>query len=217
MKKRSFWLCLIAGSLATLLALTTAAYGLFSSEALFRRAIAASVDPAPLGADDAALSAFAGDTIRYLTGRQEAWQPAILAPSPAFAGHMAKVRAAVMALPLIMLALLLAGALLVLLGRPFDKRGWYLGAGLVLALVVVLALWAALDFSGFWHWLHVTFIPDGLFPPNEPMMALFPLSLFGYYLVPAGLLLGALLVLVGLCPLAIRHKGSLKAINRKNG
>ena len=58
------------------------------------------------------------------------------------------------------------------------------------------------DFSAMWGWLHRTFIPDGIFPAYEPVMLLFPGSLFAEYLPPVLTAFGlTALAVLGLPPL----------------
>ena len=86
--------------------------------------------------------------------------------------------------------------------KRFSLAGYELGASLPLMLAAVLGLWAAADFSAMWGWLHLTFIPDGIFPAYEPVMLLFPGSLFAEYLPPVLTAFGlTALAVLGLPPL----------------
>jgi len=160
--------------------------------------------------------AFAADTVAYLNGETDAWTPSVtygghaLAVPEAFTVHMATVRrwmgfasaavpaAVAAALVLLTLALLLCGR-----GGAWRPaiRGYYAGAALPLVLALAVSLWGALDFNGFWAWLHETFIPGGIFYAGEDIMQLFPLNLFADYLEPVGAACGLYAGLTLLTPL----------------
>lgn len=157
---------------------------------------------------------FAQETIGYLTGRRAAWLTAItvegqVTPVPEnFSAHMAQVQRWVKAfrfmLPL-MIACVVVLVFLTLIGaaamqsRTFSPRFYYLGAVVPILLAGIVFLWALIDFKSFWEILHNVFIPGGIFAADEPVMRLFPVSMFQGYLPPIGLtflyLLGCILLL----------------------
>lgn len=161
---------------------------------------------------------YAQETIGYLTGRRAAWLAAVtvegqVTPVPeTFTEHMAQVRQWVMKfrfmLPL-MIACVTALVFLTLIGaaamrsRAFSTRFYCLGVALPLMVAGVLFLWALMDFTGFWDALHRIVIPGGIFPADEPVMRLFPVSMFQGYLAPIALTLGYLLLGILLLPLIL--------------
>lgn len=190
-----------------LVCLLGAVYLPASSTERFARALLTHVDAAALQTDEAALVQFARDTMDYLLGRTESWQPSIsiwglrdFIPR-SFTRHMATVRGWCDTIPWI---LGLGGALCLCLLALCLRRGlhasaWRWGVGLPLLLLLAAGLWALADFNSLWGFIHRTFIPDGIFPAGEPVMALFPPSLFFSYLpVVAGLAGGAALLALAL-------------------
>ncbi len=142
--------------------------------------------------------AFVSETMDYLNGVTVVWQPTLtyrghtLVIPQTFAQHMATVRQALRQadalLPLVAIGALLLSALCLLLGRrKAARRGYYSGAVLALLSLAGLLAWGALDFNGFWSWLHYTFIPDGIFNIATEVMQLFPQALFADYIQPVGL------------------------------
>lgn len=87
---------------------------------------------------------------------------------------------------------------------PFPTVCWYAGTLLPLAALCGLMLWARIDFSGMWAWLHVSFIPDGIFDAAEPIMSMFPASLFADYLKPVGISFGVMAAIVLALPIALK-------------
>lgn len=190
-----------------LVCLLWAVYLPASSTRRFEQALLAHVDAAALQTDEASLVQFAGDTMDYLLGRAEEWKPSIsiwglrdFIPR-SFTRHMATVRGWCDAIPWI---LGIGGAvclclLILCLRRGLHPSAWRWGVGLPLLLLLAAGLWALADFNGLWGFIHRTFIPDGIFPAKEPVMALFPPSLFFSYLpVVAGLAVGAALLALAL-------------------
>ncbi|MBE0601966.1 MAG: DUF1461 domain-containing protein [Firmicutes bacterium] len=180
----------------------------------FREAAdAALVQTEIMSAEDA--ERYAQETIGYLTGRRAAWLSAITVegqvyPVPeAFTTHMAQVQHWVKAfrfmLPL-MIACVVALVFLTLLGaaamqaRSFSPRFYYLGALVPVLVAGILFLWALIDFTSFWDMLHNVFIPGGIFAAGEPVMRLFPVSMFQGYLLPIGLTFLYLLAGIVLLP-----------------
>ena len=178
----------------------------------FRTAVdKALVQTGVIAGDDA--ERFAQETIGYLTGRRAAWLTAFsvsgqaVAVPEAFTLHMAQVQRWTMVfrymLPL-MIAVFAVLVFLTLLGasamraRTFAPRSYLLGAVIPVLLAGVVFLWASLDFAGFWKVLHNVLIPGGVFPADEAVMQLFPLTLFEDYLGPIALTflycLGAILL-----------------------
>jgi hypothetical protein len=166
-----------------------------------------------MSAEDA--ERFAQETIGYLTGRRAAWLTAItvegqVTPVPeAFSTHMAEVQRWVKAfrfmLPL-MIACVTLLVFLTLIGaaamraRAFSPRFYYLGAAVPILLAGVVFLWALIDFQSFWEALHNILIPGGIFAADEPVMRLFPVSMFQGYLMPVALTLLYLLAGVVVLP-----------------
>lgn len=199
-KRLCFWLSMLGALALGLLCVAGAVAGPATSTKLFARALAQTVDAERIGVTGAELDDFAQETMHYLTGAKAEWEPQISlnglsaqdSISPAFRAHMATVRGWVSALP----AVFFIGVFLALnlwafplFAGGFSRRGAMLGAGMAGALVLAVLLWAILDFNGLWMLLHTTFIPDGIFPAGEPVMQLFPETLFSSYLVPVGIAL----------------------------
>lgn len=233
LKKRrgAFWTCLIAALLLMLMAAAGAVYLNAVKVDRFEEALLQNVDYASLGTDEMSVRSFARETIFYLTGAQEGWNPQIVVGGfPAssfipqsFRDHMATVKGWVSSGT----SLFLAGAaiVLVLIGRAlagfgrsgksgFSLKGYYLGAGVPLLLIAGVGLWASLDFNAMWAVLHQTLIPDGIFNAGELVMTLFPESVFFAYLPPIveTFLLFAAVVL--LLPAALAPLSALVAKSR---
>ena len=131
--------------------------------------------------------------MRYFRGETDRWEPEVTAASgpivisEAFTRHMETVRNGIRTARALAIAGAILGTALMALAvwkKRFSLSGYELGASLPLMLAAILGLWAAADFSAMWGWLHRTFIPDGIFPAYEPVMLLFPGSLFAEYLPP---------------------------------
>ncbi len=165
----------------------------------FEQAVLNNVDREAVGMSESALTAFARETMDYLNGRTDEWSPETpFVITNAFVKHMAEVRLWVdvlkAALP-VGVALAAAG---ILLGR--DRRMVRLGMLCMLGVIAAVLLWAAADFESLWMVIHVLFIPNGIFAAGEPVMMLFPLSLFFGYVVPVVWRLAvSLAVMLGLC------------------
>lgn len=224
--RTAFWLCLLAGFLGALLCVAGAVYGPATRTELFERALLSTVNREAVGTDEASLRAFAGETMAFLTGRKDAWEPEIsLYGVPAsqaipesFRAHMRSVRGWVAAVPAVLVGLGLGALLLACLSffsGGFSARGCLWGVAAAGVLAALLLLWAALDFDSLWMVLHRALIPDGIFAANEPVMQLFPLSLFFSYVGPVMLALGAhlallLLLIWALGRLCRRAKGTMR-------
>ena len=215
----AFPVCFLAGLLMTLCALFGSVVVCAARTELFRDALTRStVSGGAISQADA--DAFAEETIGYLTGERDAWLPratvdgAALAVPETFVTHMATVRGwmlfAKTALPLAAATgFLLLTACAFAPGRRrgggLSLGGYYAGAALPALIALGLGLWAAMDFNAFWAWLHMTFIPDGIFPAGEPIMRLFPETLFAGYAAPAGLLFAAFWAVALLLPPGLRR------------
>ena len=185
--------------------------GFLTSEGRFERALLKQVRWEALGIPQEELRAFARDTMRYFRGETDRWEPEVSAAdgpvviSEAFARHMETVRRGVRTARTLAIAGAALGAGLIapaVRKKRFSLAGYELGGLLPLALAAGLGLWAALDFSSMWGWLHRCFIPDGIFDAAEPVMQLFPGSLFAEYLSPVLTAFGlTALCVLGLPPL----------------
>lgn len=218
LKRRSaFTSCLIAAALLVVLSVTGTLVYYLSQPQSFEQALLKHVDYQRLGTDESSVRSFATETIRYIAGRQESWEPEITVGGlPAssfipqsFRDHMAQLRrwvataqAAVIA-GLLLALTLLGRAVLGGTRRAFSTGGYYLGAFIPLALIAGLGVWAYVDFGGMWAWIHRVFIPDGIFSAAEPIMQLFPLELFADYLAPCAITFGIATGIVLLLPLVL--------------
>ena len=173
----------VSGLMLALLAVLFSVAVPAMNSARFEKAVLNTVNCEAVGMSESDLTAFARETMDYLRGKQDAWQPRTpFAISAAFTQHMAEVRAAAETLRIVLPAALLAA----LAGLWFGRDGRMARYGM-LALAGVAAavlLWAAIDFESLWYSLHVLFIPGGIFAAGETVMMLFPLELFFSY-VPA--------------------------------
>lgn len=160
------------------------------NESRFERALLATVNREAVGMSESDLTAFARETIGYLRGQKHRWQPQTpFDIPPGFQKHMADVRIWVRAAALLAAGLLLA----VLIGaRHVSGRSVLAGALGLLGLIGALLVWAVLGFDSLWMLLHRVFIPDGIFPADEPVMQLFPLALFFSYVGPVAAWLAGL-------------------------
>lgn len=212
-QRGSFWTCFIAAFLLVLLATVGAIYIHLINVNMFEDALLQNVDYKSLGTDESSVRSFARETIFFLTDGQASWNPQITVSGlpagsfipQAFRDHMQTVKDGVTYAKTTLIGL--AAIVLVLLGRAmtgkgkrgFSIGGYYLGAVIPLAVIVGVGLWAYLDFDSMWMMLHKTLIPDGIFPADERVMVLFPVSLFEAYLYPItktyGILIGAILLL----------------------
>lgn len=218
MRRVAFCACLTAALLLTLTALCAAVVRCMTDVSLFEEGLRANVDFAAMGADDSAAASFAEETITYLRGDKDAWEPRVITSSGVmpvpddFKAHMATVRGWVASAPAALViglaAALALTACAVLLARrsarPFSSGGWYAGALAPLAALCALGLWGYIDFNGMWGWLHTTFIPDGIFAASEPVMRLFPTGLFAGYAKPAGIAFAVMYAAILALPAALR-------------
>ncbi len=151
--------------------------------ARFEQAVLNTVNPQAVGMSESDLTAFARETMAYLRGEKDAWQPQTPFAIPeSFVAHMAEVRgwADVLKIALPLGALVSAAGLLI--GRDF--RAARNGMLCMLGLIAALLLWAVADFNSLWMVIHRMLIPGGIFPAGEPVMQLFPLKLFFRYVGP---------------------------------
>lgn len=213
-KRGAFWTCLIAGLLLIALALGAAVYYNATKVSLLETGIVDNVDLDAVGMDASSAKSFAVSTLAYLQGTVSSWEPVIvigdhIMPIPdSFKTHMETVKGWVSSAVAVLLAGL--GIVIVLLGRAligvkgskkssFSIGGYYLGAGIPLALILGIGLWGYFSFDSLWSVLHKTLIPDGIFNAGEPIMQLFPVGLFAGYLQPVtitfAILAGVVLVL----------------------
>ena len=210
-KRTGAALCLIGALCWMLAGLAGTVVGVLTSEGRFERALLRQVPWEALGIPQEELRAFAGETMRYFRGETDRWEPEVTAASgpivisEAFTRHMETVRNGIRTARALAIAGAILGTALMALAvwkKRFSLAGYELGASLPLMLAAILGLWAAADFSAMWGWLHRTFIPDGIFPAYEPVMLLFPGSLFAEYLPPVLTAFGlAALAVLGLPPL----------------
>ena len=164
--------------------------------ARFEKAVLNTVNRQAVGMSESDLTAFARDTMDYLRGETDVWQPQTPFGIPqSFTDHMAEVRGwvDVLKIALPMGALLAAAGLW--LGR--NLRAARNGMLCMLGLIAAVLLWAVIDFDSLWMVIHRVLIPGGIFPAGEPVMQLFPLSLFFSYILPVVFWLGVWLVVVG--------------------
>jgi len=153
------------------------------NSARFEKAVLNTVNREAVGMSESDLTAFARETMDYLHGRRDAWQPRTpFAVSADFTQHMADVRAAAAVLKIV----LPAGLLLASAGLWFGRSGRMARFGMLalFGLIAAVLLWAAIGFESLWYVIHLVFIPGGIFPAGETVMLLFPLELFFSY-VPA--------------------------------
>ena len=190
-------LCAASGALMAVSVLLISVLIPALSVSRFEQALVKTVNMQALGISQSDLSAFAVETMGYLRGERDSWQPHIPHEGvpEAFTQHMAEVRGAVEIAPWVIVALMICGAALLWLGG--WQRRWALrGVIGLIGFVALIVLWAAVDFHSFWMVLHKAFIKGGIFPYGEPVMQLFPLNLFFQYIAPVCLwafgLMGAL-------------------------
>ena len=149
--------------------------------ARFEKALLNTVNRQAVGMSESDLTAFARDTMDYLRGETDAWQPKTPFAIPdSFTEHMAEVRGWVDMLKIALPAGLLICTAGLWLGR--DLRAARNGMLCMLGLIAALFLWAVVDFNSLWMVIHRVLIPGGIFPAGEPVMQLFPLALFFRYL-----------------------------------
>ena len=150
----------------------------------FERAVLNTVKPEAVGMSESDLTAFARETMLYLRGEKQMWEPQTPFAIPeSFAEHMAEVRGWVDALKV----LLPAGGALAVLALWLGRNGHAARAGMLclLGLLAAVLLWAVMDFNSLWMVIHRVLIPGGIFPAGEPVMQLFPLELFFSYVEAA--------------------------------
>lgn len=191
-------LCMLAGALMAAAVLLISVLAPALSVPRFEQALVKTVNMQALGISQSDLSAFAAETMGYLRGEKDAWQPHIphTGVPEAFSIHMAEVKAAVQAAPWVIALMLAAGVALLWLGG-WQRRRALLGVLVLMAVIALVLVWAMADFHSFWMVLHKVFIRGGIFPYGEPIMQLFPLNLFFQYIAPV--CLWAVGLLVALC------------------
>lgn len=217
-KRGAFWTCLIAGLLLIALALGAAVYYNATKVSLLETGVVDNVDLDAVGMDASSAKSFAVSTLAYLQGTVSSWEPVIvigdhIMPIPdSFKAHMETVRGWFQSATAVLLAGL--GIVIVLLGRAligvkgskkssFSIGGYYLGAGIPLALILGIGLWGYFSFDSLWSVLHKTLIPDGIFNAAEPIMQLFPVGLFEGYLQPVAITFAILAGVVLVLPLIL--------------
>lgn len=177
------------------------------------------------------LSSFAQETIDYLVGKAETWEPSVsimgmempLPISEDFMSHMEDVKGWINVGQKAFYALLAVAV--VLLGRVitssrkghsgFSGAGYYIGVFLPLVLVGGIIGWAYFDFEGFWMFIHEHFIKDGIFSNGEVVMQIFTTDMFKAFIKPIvttfAMLLGGIVLLPALiAPLCNLLKGGNK-------
>ena len=166
--------------------------------ARFEKAVLNTVNRQAVGMSESDLTAFARDTMDYLCGETDAWQPQTPFAIPqSFTEHMAEVRVWVDVLKIALPAGLLICTAGLWLGRDF--RAARSGMLCMLGLMAAMLLWAVVDFNSLWMVIHRVLIPGGIFPAGEPVMQLFPLALFfGYIPAVLGWMAGWTAVLAGI-------------------
>ena len=166
--------------------------------ARFEKAVLNTVNCQAVGMSESDLTAFARDTMDYLCGETDAWQPQTPFAIPqSFTEHMAEVRVWVDVLKIALPAGLLICTAGLWLGRDF--RAARSGMLCMLGLMAAMLLWAVVDFNSLWMVIHRVLIPGGIFPAGEPVMQLFPLALFfGYIPAVLGWMAGWTAVLAGI-------------------
>jgi len=192
-----------AGCLAALIAVLAAIAAPALQTARFEKAVLTTVNRQAVGMSESDLTAFARETMGYLRGEKDAWEPQTPFAIPqSFVEHMAEVRGWVdvlkMALPV---GTLLAAACL-WIGR--DGRAARAGMLCLLGLIGAVLLWAVIDFDSLWMVIHRVLIPGGIFPAGEPVMQLFPLELFFGYLPAVLFWFGGCAAAVGIVFLCCR-------------
>ena len=186
-------LCFLSGFLLAAAMLICAVLLPALSTARFEKALLSTVDQQALGISESHLSAFAEETMQYLRGEKPAWEPDVPFPvADSFRMHMAEVRIWVKTAPWIIIGAIALGTTLLHLGG-WRRKPALLGVCALVALVLLVLIWAAADFRSFWMVLHKTLIPGGIFAYDEPVMRLFPLELFFRYIVPVTLWAAGLL------------------------
>ena len=203
-------LCFLSGMILALSALLCAVILPALSADRFEQALLSTVDRQALGMSESSLSAFAEETMRYLRGQKPAWEPDVPFPvAESFHVHMAEVRGWVSAAPWGIGLGLLVGLGLLWLGG-WQRRSALWGVYALVGLVIGVLIWAAADFASFWRLLHRFFIPGGIFAAHEPVMQLFPLSLFFRYVTPVAVsMIGHVAALwTGLCILTKKREES---------
>ena len=165
--------------------------------ARFEKALLNTVNRQAVGMSESDLTAFARDTMDYLRGETDAWQPQTPFAIPqSFTEHMAEVRGWVDVLKIALPAGMLICTAGLWLGRDF--RAARSGMLCMLGLIAAMLLWAVVDFNSLWMVIHRVLIPGGIFPAGEPVMQLFPLALFfGYIPTVLGWMAGWTAVLAG--------------------
>lgn len=211
--------CLLAGLLLSAGLLLYAVCVSALDEPFFQNALIQTVNTDELRISREDLALFSRETIPYLRGETDTWKPALsLAGIPAdqaipaaFYEHMADIRQVFIVVsrlwPILLgLGVLSAGMLFLL--KKFSPAAFRVGLLIPMTVTAGLLLFALLDFETFWRVLHQTLIPGGIFSAREPVMRLFPITLFVCYVKPVVLrLLGGGLVL-GLISGLIRHYGA---------
>ncbi len=148
--------------------------------ARFEKAVLTTVNRQAVGMSESDLTAFARETMDYLRGQKEAWQPQTPFAIPDdFTAHMAEVRGWVDVLKIALPVGALPAAAGLWIGR--DIRAARNGMLVLLGLIAAVLLWAVIDFNSLWMVIHRALIPGGIFPAGEPVMQLFPLELFFSY------------------------------------
>ncbi|MBP3645833.1 MAG: DUF1461 domain-containing protein [Clostridia bacterium] len=204
-------LCFCAGLVLALTMVLISIAGPATRTGLFVRALVSEVDQTAAGVTQEQLAAFGEETMRYLRSEKDIWEPQIPAEGipHTFRDHMAEVRGWISALPWVIGAGIIIAVLCML--RGFERRAFLWGMGAFVWLVGLIVFWALIDFGSLWMVIHRLLIPNGIFSAREPVMRLFPLSLFFRYIpwVLGVLILQLALVLAACFIRRRRHKGQI--------
>lgn len=203
--------CFAAAVLLTLSLITGAVLLQIINTDRFHHALQNHVSWESLGIPPENLHAFARETIGYLKNDFSQWKPEVLTAegtlyiSPGFSSHMETVKLGVngafrIACLLFSAGIVLLAVHLLIRSGGFSVKGYLMGIALPFLMIAVVFAAAISNFTEFWYWLHTHFIPDGIFSAYEPVMKLFPASLFSSYIFPLLLTLAAVIVLLLLPP-----------------
>jgi len=194
-------LSFLSGLMLALLAVLLSVAGPALQTARYERAVLNTVNRQAVGMSESDLTAFARDTISYLRGEKDAWEPQTPFAIPqSFVDHMAEVRGWVDVLKIA----LPAGLALAVLGLRLGRDGRAARAGMLslLGLIAAVLLWAVIDFNSLWMVIHRVLIPGGIFPAGEMVMQLFPLELFfgyvGAVVIRLAVYLAVMFLIIGL-------------------
>ena len=186
-KKQHLTVSFLFGMMGIVLCLSIALLCCIHSSALFKWAELHYAPYQHVGLTESEAAEFAIHTIGFLNRKMNSWTPSLPFSVPqGFVVHMNEIKEAVQitdfGVGTLLLVYLIWMYFALFCTECFQRRFFIVGLCTAIVLLLLILLWALIDFPGFWLILHKYLIPNGIFSASEPIMSLFPVTLFRGYL-----------------------------------